>query len=747
MTGLRKKTASPKPVREPTPPKTSARIKIPKIAQGAKDLPVEAFHAKLAESLLDDAKLIKAHGFEPALATPDGRVALRGIVIPYYDINGKRTDDFWRYRFLEDPRKGFERLTTKKMQRYTQPVKKAPRTYFSPVVPWSKVAKDVAVPLVVTEGEFKAACACVHGFATLGLGGVWNFTEKHANGRTLLPDLSQIKWEGREVVVCYDSDAVHNDQVRKAEYRIAEALVTKGARVRVARLPTGNDGHKCGIDDFFASGRTAEDFQRVLDKAEPFAELEAMFKLNLELAVVMNPVCYYVKYSHEPDGYLPKMDVGAVRTQKDMAEALSTKTISIVIGKGKDGEPKTALVPVFTRWCQWDGRTTAKRMAYTPGAAGMNGELINTWSGWGVDPVTDDQMDGKPLDIQPWNDLLDVVFEGAEPEHRLWFERWVAYPFQHPGAKMLTCTILSSTNHGVGKSFVSEVIARIYGRGGDPYVRNCLNGNEHVNAGKIDLMALTSGRNDWARGRQFVFGEDVRGTTSSESREIRDQLKDAITRTTVRVDEKYMRPIEFEDRCNLMFSTNDPTVFQMDDEDRRFFVIETTALPRSNEFYQAIDRWSKSHGPAHLHRHFLQMDLGDFAPNTRPPMTSAKQSVQDASAAWVDQWAMDLRTAPKKILAGEYNLPIYRLYTVEDLLKLYDPDDKEKMSRPWFGNALRRARIPVTKQVRFPDGRQRVLFAPQGFDGLPASLTVLGKMYHEERGGQADGKAPKFARK
>lgn len=698
--------------------------------------PVAEMRKKLEESLLDDPKLIKLHGFEAALQTPDERQAVKGIVIPYFDLAGKPLKDFWRYRFLEDPRRGFDRLTSKKAQRYTQPAKKQPRAYLSPSVKWTQAAKDTEATLIVTEGEFKAACACVMGFPTIGLGGVWNFTEKHAQTRELLPDLAQFEWHGRDVVVCYDSDAVHNDQVRKAEFRVAEALGVLGAHVRVARLPSLPDGRKCGIDDFLAHPDYGPDeFQRVLDKAESFAELEALYKLNLELAVVMNPVCYYVKYSHEPGGYLQKLDVGAVRAQRDMAEALATKFIMQQGPKKKDGSPGALVqVPLFLRWYHWEGRTTAKRMSYSPGSPGINGECLNTWGGWGVDPVSDEQLGGKRLDIDPWNKLLDIVFEGAEPEHRLWFERWLAYPFQHPGTKMLSCVVLSSRNHGIGKSFVSEILARIYGRGGDPYVARCLNGNEHVNAGKIDLNALTSGRNDWARGRQFVFGEDVRGTTANESREVRDQLKDAITRTTVRVDEKYMRPIEFEDRCNLMFSTNDPTVFQIDDEDRRFFVIESNADPASNEFYAMLDRWSKSHGPSHLHRHFLEFDLGDMAPNTRPPVTQVKREVADASTTWIDQWCHDLKDSPANILAGPYNMTVYRLYAQEDLLAILDPEDKKHISRSVFGRALRQARVPATWQIRMPDGRQRVLYAPMGTEGLPPMGAVYGKLYLEERG-------------
>ena len=711
----------------------------------ARKLSDPRYHAKLAESLLDDPEIIAKHGFRFALTTPDERTSVPGIVIPYYTIDGKLQKDFWRYRFLEDTRKGFDRITEKKPQRYTQPLKAAPRAYLSPSISWRVIAEDPSQQVVITEGEFKAACACVHGVPTIGLGGVWNFTEKRSNARVLIPDLADFTWTGRDVVLCYDSDAVQNDQVRKAEFRVAEMLTTAGASVRVARLPSLPTGGKCGIDDYLASStHDVDDFHDLLSVAEPFAELEALFRLNLELAVVMNPVCYYVKYTHVAQGYLPMMDVGSVRAQKDMAEALATKFIIQPAPPKKDGAPPPMQqIPLFQRWLQWEGRTTVKRMSYDPGSPCINGELINTWAGWGVTPVTDEQLGGKKLDIQPWRDLLDVVFEGIEPDQRMWFERWVAYPIQHPGTKMLTCAVLSSRNHGVGKSFISELLARIYGRSGEQ-LPGLLNGTGFVNAGKVDLTAITSGRNDWARGRQFVFGEDVRGTTAAESREVRDQLKDAITRTTVRVDEKYMRPIEFADRCNILLSTNDPTVFQMDAEDRRFFVVETFAEPRSIAFYQAIDTWARTHGPAHLHRYLLELPLGDFTPNTRPPMTEAKMAIHESSLTWLDLWCRDLKSAPKRTLAGEFKLPVYSLYTPEDLLALADPDGKQHLTRNALGRALRTARVEcLPHQVPLPDGRQRILYAPFGAKNMPTKRADLGKLYFTERNLPIPGESPK----
>ena len=709
------------------------RISVSRGAPEPLKLPTEEMLKKLAESGLDAPSVRSEHGFCAAMQTPDGRHAIRGIVIPYFDVDGKKTE-FWRYRYLDDPRTPVERMLQKKKQKYTQPRGAAPRVYFAPGVAWPALLRDVDQRLVITEGEFKSACACRNGYATLGLGGVWNFAERAGGIRELLPELQGVQWRNRQVIIAFDSDAVENQKVRAAEYRVAQMLCAQGAFVHVARLPPLNGGAKCGLDDFIMHfGPDA--LEEVLSHAESFAEMEALLRLNLELTVVLNPAVYFAKYAEVGRGFLPKLDVGAPRTGGDMAEVLATKIVEMPGQPRKDGTPGSPVrAKLFDLWRNWEGRMTVKRIDYRPGEAGLTSDCLNTWSGWGVDPVSDEQLDGKKLDVQPWNDLLDLVLSGADAETRHWFECWIAYPFQHPGAKLLQCVILSSLAHGLGKSFISEILARIYGRAGDPYVATCLNGNpDHVNAVKVDLMALTSGRNDWARSRQFVFGEDVRGTTAAESREVRDQLKDAVTRTTVRVDEKYMRPIEFSDRCNLMFSTNDPTVFQMDNGDRRFFVWESYAHPQSPEWYRRIDTWSKTYGPSHLHRHFLEMDLSEFDPTAWAPNTDAKESVVNAGEDWLSQWARDLAKAPKALLAGEYGAQVYQFYTMDDLARVYDPENAKRISRSALGRALHGARVPATpRAIRMMDGRQRVVYAPQG---LPASIPVgdIAKIYAEER--------------
>ncbi len=119
---------------------------------------------------------------------------------------------------------------------------------------------DPLAPLVVTEGVKKALAADQDGIATIGLSGVWNFQKarpkvggKPTGPRVLIDELSAISWQGRRVVICYDSDAATNPNVRLAEWQLAVTLHKAGAVVRVARLPAAADGSKLGLDDYLVA--------------------------------------------------------------------------------------------------------------------------------------------------------------------------------------------------------------------------------------------------------------------------------------------------------------------------------------------------------------------------------------------------------------------------------------------------------------------------------------------------------------
>jgi putative DNA primase/helicase len=141
-----------------------------------------------------------------------------------------------------------------KLAKYLAPRQKPKRLYFPPLLD-EALFSDASVPLWVTEGEKKALKAAQEGLACIAVSGVdgWRRRERPGDSTTPsvpLPDLDLISWRGRKVYLCYDSDAVTKEQVRRAEGSLAAELERRGAKVTIVRLPGGQGAGKVGLDDY-----------------------------------------------------------------------------------------------------------------------------------------------------------------------------------------------------------------------------------------------------------------------------------------------------------------------------------------------------------------------------------------------------------------------------------------------------------------------------------------------------------------
>ncbi len=179
------------------------------------------------------------------------------LVFPYFDEWGGTP-----LRRLKPDNPQLNQSTGKKAK-YLQPTGAPTRLYVPKRV--YKLFDDESSRLLITEGEKKALKATQEGFNCVGLCGVDNW---HGRKRTSLSaDLDRIKWNGREVYIAFDSDAETNEHVERNVRLLAAALLSRGAKAKVVRIPTGNDGEKQGIDDFIVAHGPAA-FEQLLLKAE-----------------------------------------------------------------------------------------------------------------------------------------------------------------------------------------------------------------------------------------------------------------------------------------------------------------------------------------------------------------------------------------------------------------------------------------------------------------------------------------------
>ncbi|MGA7675850.1 MAG: DUF3854 domain-containing protein [Rhizomicrobium sp.] len=205
---------------------------------------------------------------------------VQAICIPYFTPDGQEMECandsdllFCRVRLLEEPPKGF---VQKKAPKYLQARGSGVHAYFpkGTEIDWPVVLSDPQQPLLITEGEFKSLTACLHGFATVGLGGVYNFTKDGA----LLPELQAIAWQGRFVYIIYDSDLSTKADVQVAEWRLCSELLNRGAIVHAARLPIPASGGKVGVDDFLQE-HGPDALRELLKNAQP-AEIDRLCLLD-----------------------------------------------------------------------------------------------------------------------------------------------------------------------------------------------------------------------------------------------------------------------------------------------------------------------------------------------------------------------------------------------------------------------------------------------------------------------------------
>lgn len=681
----------------------STKTKAPSI----KDDTAELMLAKLETSCLDasDAKILRIkpadRGELRTLLLPDKKA----IELPYFDAKGKPTG-FKRWRYMEDTRDGFAAQTDKKPVRYVQASDTVSEVYMPPTVDWATIQKDPTVEVVITEGELKAACCTKYAMPCLGLGGVYSFKSSKRK-LPLLPIFYDFEWKGRVVLVAYDSDAHTNPMVVRARNELCRELLALGALPYIVNVTSADDDSKRGLDDVvYQEG--VDTLNDLLANAEPYAMSAELHALNIEVAYIKDP------------GIVVTLDTGLKMRASDFTgHAYSTRHYyeTTIDAKGQERQTKKKAAAA---WLEWPLRLELSSIVYQPGGERITGRAeYNTWPGWGCEP--------RRGSIKPWADLLDHLFAG-KPEERNWFERWCALPLQQPGKKMYTAAVLWGVNTGTGKSLVGYTLGRIYGK----------------NFTEIGDKELKDERNEWAVNKQFVMGDDV---TGHDQRQYADKLKRMITQQKMRIDQKYIPSYEIIDVINYLFTSNHPDAFFLEDDDRRNFIHQVMGGPLAREFYREYMVWLNGGGAAALFDHLLRLDLQGMSAEDRAPDTEARRAMIEDGLSDVGSWVRRLRHEPDMVLKlGEVSLT-GDLWAATELLRLYDPEAKSRVTAGGLAKEMKRAGIKQAydgMQVKTSVGQQRLFMIRNADKWKKASGAALAEHYEATRGGGNTHRQKKF---
>ncbi|KAF1697977.1 DNA primase [Pseudoxanthomonas jiangsuensis] len=315
------------------------------------------------------------------------------------------------------------------------------------------------------------------------------------------------------------------------------------------------------------------------------------------------------------------------------------------------------------------------------------GITCNLYAGWPTTPV--------PGSCEK---LLALLWHmcGAERQQRAlfdWLLKWLAYPLQHPGAKMKSAIVIHGPQ-GTGKNMFFDEYMKLYGDYGRV----------------LDQAALEDKFNDWASRKLFLLADEVVART--EVYHLKNKLKALVTGDRIRINPKNIQAYEEDNHANFVFLSNEAMPLVLEEDDRRHAVIWTPEkLPQ--EFYREVMAEIAAGGTAALHHYLLQLDLGDFTNGTYPPMTAAKaeliQLSMDSPLRFLDQLydqeipGITPRPAPSK---EWYEL--YKLWCTREGVK--------PAPSPKFVNALVRKRgIAHPEQARKRYLIDQTTFGPHGF--------------------------------
>lgn len=249
---------------------------------------------------------------------------------------------------------------------------------------------------------------------------------------------------------------------------------------------------------------------------------------------------------------------------------------------------------------------------YLPGVhdlfffAENHGLVLNTWTPSPLGPVFGNC------------DLILGHFAYLAPntEEREHFLDVLAHAIQKPRDKIRHCILLIG-GQGTGKSFLSELLSRLFGS------RNVF---------VVDNDLLSSRFNAQMADRQVLVLEEV---GQNDRAEAYNDLKMWVTQDKVQVEEKHQPRYEGSTPRLMIGFSNRSVPIKIENDDRRFMFIDSPKMPREQAYYEKLFSEGLDQAAAFFD-HLLRRNISGFSPNAHPPSTHLKHSIVAASRPAVE---------------------------------------------------------------------------------------------------------------
>lgn len=325
------------------------------------------------------------------------------------------------------------------------------------------------------------------------------------------------------------------------------------------------------------------------------------------------------------------------------------------------------------------------RLTYYPGAPEFcedtdpdTGKPFRAYNKYTPSPIKlQDPADGKWfLDHMAYicdgeSEALDAILD------------WCAHLVQFPAQK-INFGVLLQGMQGTGKSCLTLVMQRVLGM-------------SNV-AGEVTTQHIMSDFTEWMTNKQLLCCEEIRD--QEDKFRIYNQMKHYITGPSLRVNPKGLPSYVVPNRANFLCYTQYEDAIPMDNDDRRFIIHFSQAVPQSEIYYVELFRRIEKYSGA-VRAILERRDLTNFNPKGRAPMTSSKKEYLQMNGTPLERWL-------RESIDGEMFPCEVDLMTIRDL-RSGMPPQFAKASDVAVTIALRKAGArKLPNAVRLPHGKTGV---------------------------------------
>lgn len=246
---------------------------------------------------------------------------------------------------------------------------------------------------------------------------------------------------------------------------------------------------------------------------------------EIKLFITTEPFCYYyINDDNKPMQY----------NQTDIRLLLAP----LMIGKKS----------FIDLWTKDETRRTYKKLDFTP--LSTNPKIFNTFTGFKYNNDNNINIDK----IQPFLNLISELLNNEEVSIKAFLD-WCGWIRQKPNVKTNKAIVLYSEVQGVGKNTIIQLLTNVF--------------NGYTS--KVErIEEITDKFNYHLSSKLFIYGDEIQ----AKAREVREELKNMITRDEMKVEMKGFNSYIMKDYSNYIFTTNNRDAFFIEETDRRFYMFD-----------------------------------------------------------------------------------------------------------------------------------------------------------------------------